>query len=256
MNVGHPVRRHRPPTRDEINLARGTRIKLQNAYIPETATVKVARELPPGRLSARSLQQRTAQRSAGMQPTVPPFTYTDRVRTTTPPLKVGIVQDVSGSQAGAAAAAVSGAWALANAATQIPDAKVAMVTFGNAVHCIIKPQTKVEQVPVVNANAGTEYFLESLKALEGELELMRPGAARLVVILTDGQLSFEDLHGRDAALYRLTQAGVKVLWMVTDGGSRHTPKKMPGLHIFTQASGNYSVIPNVICHEAVAALKK
>ena len=151
--------------------------------------MNVARVLPPGRLSTRSLQQRTRSEYAGMLPNVPPFTYTDRVQTTTPPLKVGIVQDVSASQAGAAECCGVRGVGAGESCHQIPDAKVAMVTFGNAVHSIIKPQTKVEKVPVVNTNAGTEYFLESLKALEGELELIRPGAARLVVILTDGQLT-------------------------------------------------------------------
>jgi hypothetical protein len=253
---GHPVIRYRTPTREEVNRARMTRRRLQSAYVPEKTVTKVTNPLPPGRMSTWALHQRNLQRRAGIVPTAEPYTYMDRKHVTTPPLKVGIVQDVSGSQSGAAAAAVSGAWSLAKAANDIPDAKIGMVSFGNDVHSIIKPLTKVTKVPVINANAGTHYFLDALRAIEGELELTRSGAARLLVILTDGDLAFHDIQGRDAALRRLTGFGVKVLWVDTDGYGNYLPRKMPGLHIFDKASGNYDSIPSVICHEAVTALTK
>lgn len=257
LATGHPVTGYRKPTKKEVSLARQTRIRLQTAYVPEKAVTKVAHELPPGRLSTWALHQRGLQRRAGIMPTATPYTYMERKHVTTPPLRVGIIQDVSGSQSAAAAAAVSGAWSLAKAANEIPDAKVAMVSFGNDVHSIIKPLTKVTGVPVINANAGTHHFLDSLRALEGELNLTRRGFARLVVILTDGEFySTEDIQGRDAALRRLTECGVKILWLDTDGHGQHLPVRMPGLHISQRASGNYAAIPNVICHEAVAALTK
>lgn len=252
----HPVIGYRQPTMSEVNLARATRKRLQAAYVPEKTATKVTSVMPPGRLSTRAMQQQAAQRSMGMVPSAEPFTYTDRRHVSTPPLKVGIIQDVSGSQSRAAAAAASGAWALAKAANEIPDAKVAMVSFGDEVSCIIKPLTKVTLVPKLEANAGTYYFLDSLDAVEGQLQLTRPGAARLVVVLTDGRFMDSDMNGKDAALRRLTSYGVKVLWMDTDGHGMYLPSRMPGLHIFDAASGNYDAIPNVICHEAVTALTK
>jgi len=255
-DYGHPVTGFRKPTMAEVNLARMTRRRLQSAYVPEKVVTRVKNELPPGRLSMWAMQQRKLQRNVGMQPTAEPFTYMDRKHVTTPPLKVGIIQDVSGSQSGAADAAVSGAWSLAKAANDIPDAKVAMVSFGNDVHSIIKPLTKVTLVPVIYAGAGTNYFLDSLRAIEGELDLTRKGSARLLVILTDGELNMTDMQGRDAALKRLTQHGVKILWLDTDGYGSHLPAKMPGLHISVKSSGNYDIIPGVICHEAVRALVK
>lgn len=256
QRIGHPVTGYRKPAPQEASLARETRSRLERAYAPEKVTTRITQATPPGKVSMRTMQQRRAQRSMGMLPSAEPFVYMDRRPVTTPPLKVGIIQDVSGSQSDAASAAVSGAWALAKAANDIPGAKVAMVTFGNDVHCIIKPQTRIGKVPVISANAGTYYFIDSLRAIEGELDLTSPGAARLVVILTDGQFAEHDLRYRDTALRRLTEHGVKILWMVTDYGTSYVPEKMPGLHIFTKASGNYSVIPRVICHEAVTALEK
>lgn len=254
----HPITGYRDPTPKEMTLARTTRRQLQAAYLPEKAVTKVTRQLPPGRLSMRSVQQLEAQTASGLMPDAEPFTYKDRQHVPTPPLKVGIIQDVSGSQGSAAAAAVSGAWSLAKATQMIADAEVAMVSFGDRVNAIISPREKLPKVPVLRTPYGTDYFLDALKALEGQLDLTRAGSARLVVILTDGYFSHGDLQGRDAALKRLTEFGVKFLWMVTDGGgdADYLPKKMAGVHIFKDASGNFDVVPKVINVEAVNALKK
>lgn len=253
-----PITGYRAPTTAELTLARTTRKNLQAAYVPERAITNVTRELPPGRLSVRTAQQLDAQRQMGLLPDAEPFTYKDRRHVVTPPLKVGIIQDVSGSQDSAAAAAASGAWSLARGALMLPDAEVAMVTFGDAVHAIIEPREKLSKVPVLRANSGTNYFLDALKAIEGELDLMRGGSARLLVILTDWYLNARDITGRDAALKRLAEAGVKILAMVTDGDGDegYVPAKMNGVHLFKEASGNYSIIPRVIAREAVNALKK
>lgn len=254
----HPITGYRDPTPKEMTLARTTRRQLQAAYLPEKAVTKVSRQLPPGRLSMRSVQQLDAQTASGLIPDAEPFTYKDRQHVPTPPLKVGIIQDVSGSQGSAAAAAVSGAWSLAKATQMIADAEVAMVSFGDRVNAIISPREKLPKVPVLRTPYGTDYFLDALKALEGQLDLTRAGSARLVVILTDGYFSHGDLQGRDAALKRLTDFGVKFLWFVTDGGGDpdYQPKPMPGVHIFKDASGNFEIVPKIINTEAVRALKK
>ncbi len=256
-NHSSPIIRYRPPTPGEMSLARTTRRQLQAAYLPERAVTKVTRALPPGRLSVRSVQQLDAQRQAGLLPDAEPFTYKDRQHVPTPPLKVGIIQDVSGSQQSAAAAAASGAWSLAKATQMIADAQVAMVSFGDSVQPIINPRSRLAQVPVLRTPYGTNYFLDALKAVEGELDLTRPGAARLVVILTDGCFTGYELSMRDRALKRLAGMGVKFLWMVTDdGGDDAVPGKIPGVHVYGEAAGHWDVIPKVICGEAVRALKK
>lgn len=255
-NMSHPVTGYRDPSPQELTLARTTRKQLEAAYLPERAVTRVTRVLPPGRLSMRAAQQQDAQLRAGLIPDAEPFTHKDRTHVPTPPLKVGIVQDVSGSQGQAANAAVSGAWSLAKAALMIADAEVAMVSFGDRVNAIIKPRERLKQVPVIQTPYGTDYFCDALQALEGMLDLMHPGTARLVVVLTDGHFSSRDTRDRDASLRRLTETGVKILWMDTDGNGTAVPAKTPGLHIFTKASGNYAIIPKVINTEAVNALKK
>jgi hypothetical protein len=205
----------------------------------------------------RSAQQLDAQRQAGLLPDAEPFTRKDRRHVPTPPLKVGIIIDVSSSQSAAAAAAASGAWSLAKATQMIADAEVAMVSFGDRVHPIIDPRRKLAKVPVLQTPYGTEYFLDALKVIEGELDLTRPGSARLVVVLTDGELSYTDLRNRDAALKRLTGMGVKFLWMVTAGDDPdRVPGKIPGVHVYREAAGKWDIIPKIINIEAVRALSK
>lgn len=253
----NPVTGYRDPTPQEMSLARLTKRRLLAAYVPERAVTKVTRPLPPGRLSTRVAQQLDAQHRTGSLPTAEPFTYKDRQHVTTPPLKVGIIQDVSSSQSGAAAAAASGAWSLAKATRMITDAQVAMVSFGDSVQPIINPRKKLGGVPILKTPYGTSHFVETLKAVEGQLDLTRPGAARLVVVLTDGEFDRYDLNHRDPALKRLTDHGVKILWVVTDGDyDGYLPGRNPGVHVFREAAGNYGVIPKMICGEAVYALKK
>jgi hypothetical protein len=253
-----PISGYRPPTPAELSLARTTRRQLQAAYLPERAVTKVTHTLPPGRLSMRAVQQLEAQDAAGLLPTVEPFTYKDRQHVPTPPLKVGIIQDVSASQSSAAAASASGAWSLAKATQMIADAEVAMVSFGDRVNPIINPRQRLKQVPIIRTPYGTNYFTQALQAIEGELDLTRAGAARLVVILTDGYFMAHDISQRDPAIKRLADMGVKFLWMVTDGDgdAEYTPYGIKGVHVYKDAAGHFDVIPKVINGEAVRALKK
>ena len=141
----NPITGYRDPTPAELTLARTTRRQLQAAYLPERAVTKVTRSLPPGRLSVRTVQQLDAQLQAGLLPDQEPFMYKDRQHVPTPPLKVGIIQDVSASQGSAAAAAASGAWSLAKATTMIADAEMAMVSFGDRVNVIFHPRQKASE---------------------------------------------------------------------------------------------------------------
>jgi hypothetical protein len=255
----HPVKSYRDPTGQEMTLARLARRWLEAAYVPERAVTRVNNQLPPGRLVTRAAMQGDAQMAAGLMPDAAPFTHKDRRHVPTPPLKVGIVQDVSGSQGGPAAAAVSGAWSLAKGTSSIEDAQVAMASFGDSVNAIFKPNVKMPKVPVLSTNYGTRYFLEALQAVEGVLNLTRSDSARLVVILTDGYLDRVDLAGRDAALKRLVDFGVHILWLRTSGdGDDHLPGngRMQGVHVYTKAANNFDIIPKLIVTEAVNALKK
>ena len=251
-----PLTGYRDATQEEMSLARVTRRALLAAYTPERAVTKTFTDLPPGRLVTSRARQVAAQRVMGIPVTVQPVKRKERRRVPVPPLKVGIIQDVSGSQDRAAAATVSGAWSLAKATEGIMDAQLAMVTFGDEIHGIISPRDKVPRVPVLSTPYGSHHLHEALMAIEGELNLMRQGYARLVVILTDGIHEPYQIGQREADLTRLRNAGVKVLWFVTDGGNwkQYTPD-IRGIRVHHESRGKFQVIPKLICTEAVNALK-
>ena len=77
-----------------------------------------------------------AQRAAGPIPTAEPFTRIVRRRITSPPLRLGVACDISGSMKALARPVASAAWILANAASHMPDALTATVAWGDRVHAV------------------------------------------------------------------------------------------------------------------------
>ncbi|WP_433236021.1 VWA domain-containing protein [Actinomadura nitritigenes] len=171
---------------------------------------------PPGRLSMRGALAADAQRAAGVTPTAEPFTRTVRRHVPAPPLRNGIACDVSGSMNAFAAPVASAAWIIARAAGHLPDAVSAAVIFGARVRALTRPGQTPAQVPVFAANDPCEDFTTAVDALDAALELTRPGAARLLVVVSDGK--FKDPHPTlgQQRLDRLTAAGCAVLWLAPD----------------------------------------
>ncbi|MCO5999766.1 VWA domain-containing protein [Actinoallomurus sp. WRP9H-5] len=170
-----------------------------------------------------------AQRAAGATPTAEPFTRTIRRHIPAPPLRVGIACDVSGSMHRFAAPVASAAWILARATAHIPDARSATVIFGDRVRPITHPGRAPRQVSEFSASDGTERFCHAIDALEAAVDLARPGAARLLVIVSDGVFRAEELTDGQQRITRLTRTGCAVLWLTPD--TTHYP--MHGAHTVT-----------------------
>jgi hypothetical protein len=245
---------YREPRSDELLLARKLRRELENAYAPERTVTRVNSIMPPGRPVMRQAMAAEAQRAAGVPETAEPFVQRRRRHVVTPPLKVGIVIDLSASQQGAADATSSGAWALARATAMIPDATVAMASFGGRPFGIIRPNEKVAKVPKLVADSSTYHFNDAVRAVEGTLDLTRPGSARLLVLLSDFDLS----DGRDdLMLTRLTKSGCRVLAVITPGGMHgNKPGRETGVRVTEAARSSVSSIPRILIRETVAALQE
>jgi uncharacterized protein with von Willebrand factor type A (vWA) domain len=155
-----------------------------------------------------------AQRAAGAMPTAQPFTRTTRATVPTPPLRLGIACDVSGSMIEFAGPVASAAWILAHAAhhTTVP-ATTATVIFGQHVRPIVHPGTPPTQVTEFRANDLYEAADEALDALDGALSLSRPGAARLLVIVSDGLWQEPPRRAAQAHVDRLRRSGCGLLWL-------------------------------------------
>jgi hypothetical protein len=176
----------RAPTPAEQAAARRLTRALRQAATRDRTATTLTSPTPPGRLRMRAALAADAQRAAGTHPTAEPFTRTVHRHVPSPPLRVGIACDVSGSMKAFAGPAASAAWILARAASLIPGAQTATVTYGNDVRPITRPGRTPAKVAEFTAPDGTEKFRKAVDALDGALDLSRPGDARLLVIISDG----------------------------------------------------------------------
>ncbi|GAB3971349.1 hypothetical protein GCM10029978_046370 [Actinoallomurus acanthiterrae] len=218
----------RPPTPAEQGAARQLARHLKAAAHRERVSVTTTSAAPPGRLRMRGALAADAQRAAGATPTAEPFTRTTHRHVPTPPLRVGIACDVSGSMHRFAAPVASAAWILARATAHIADARSATVIFGNHVRALTHPGRAPAQVTEFSASDGRERFCKAIDALEAAVDLTRPGAARLLVIVSDGLFKGDELPGGQDRITRLTRAGCAVLWLTPD---KKENRPMDGAHV-------------------------
>jgi hypothetical protein len=141
-----------------------------------------------------------------------------------PPLRVGIACDVSGSMWAVAPAVASAAWILARAVSHVTDAKAATVIYGNHVRPLTHPGQAPTHVQDFPAADGTERFTRAIDALDAAVDLTRPGAARLLVIVSDGCYTPSELDTGQHRITRLRATGCGILWI----GLNHATRAMPG----------------------------
>ena len=206
----------RPPTPEERAAARVLGRALDTAGVRERVAVKSTSDMPPGRLRMRGVRAAEAQRAAGATVTAEPFTRITRTPVPTPPLRLGVACDVSGTMGWARAHVASAAWILADAArhTRVP-AQTASVIFGHNVRPLTRPGAAPAEVTEFRSNDNWEDIPTAIDALDGALGLSRPGAARLLVVVSDGR--FRDQPRRDGQkrLDRVRATGCAVLWLTT-----------------------------------------
>lgn len=207
---------NRPPTAAERTAARVLARALSTAGIRDRVVTKTTSPTPPGRLRMRGALAADAQRAAGALPTAEPFTRTTRTPVPTPPLRLGIACDVSGSMHRLAPAVASTAWILAHAAhhTTVP-ADTATVIFGHHVRPITRPGIPPARVTEFSATDDWEDIPTAIDALDGALGLSRPAAARLLVIISDGYFPEHIRRDGQQRLDRLRAAGCGLLWLTT-----------------------------------------
>ncbi|MEU5259761.1 vWA domain-containing protein [Amycolatopsis sp. NPDC021455] len=240
----------RPPTPEERTAARVLARALDTTGTRERVAVRSTSEVPPGRLRMRGVRAAEAQHAAGAVVTAEPFTRTIRTPVTVPPLRVGIACDVSGSMGWARAHVASAAWILANAArhTRVP-ADAASVIFGNHVRPLTHPGKPPAEVTEFRSNDDYEDIPRALDALDGALGLSRPGAARLVVIVSDGKYCHDPRCAGQKKLDRLRASGCAVLWLTTS--DTDTPLSGATVHVLTDPT----TAARAIGHAATAALR-
>ena len=208
----------REPREAEKAAARRLTRTLRDATAGRRDTVTVTSPVPPGRLSMREVLAADAQRAAGARPTAEPFTRTRSRRVPAPPLRVGIACDISGSMGAFTGPVASAAWILARAASAPArrDHRHRLVR-ASSVHALTHPGQAPARVTDFAAPDGTEQLCRAIDALDGALGLSRPGAARLLVIVSDClPHAPSETAGAQRRITRLAKAGCGVIILRPD----------------------------------------
>lgn len=193
------------------------------AYRERIETVRTS-PAPPGRLSMRGALARDAQRAAGATPTAEPWVATTRRHAPSPPLRIGIAVDISGSMYMATGPIASAAWILAKAAASTdPDSKTATVAFDHTLTAITRPGRTPAAVTEFDAPFGGHDLAGAIDALDGGLQLARPGTGRLLVIASDGYHAPHEELAAAERINRLLAHGCAVLQLAFDPDSLHIP---------------------------------
>ena len=239
----------RPPAAAEQAAARRLARALRAAASPERTTATIRSATPPGRLAMREALAASAQRAAGARPAAEPFTRTLRRRVPAPPLRAGIACDVSGSMSAFAGPVASAAWITSRAASLITGTRTATVTYGERVRPVTRPGRAPSGVTEFAATDGTEMFCQAIDALDYALDLSRPGAARLLVIVSDGQYTPGERRDGQQRITRLASHGCAILWLAPG-----TPWDQPMDHARTLTLDDPDATADAIARAATRAL--
>lgn len=220
-----PVIGTRPPTPTEKAAAGQLAKALRAAAYRERITTVIPSPAPPGRLNMRQALARDAQRAAGATPTAMPWTRAVHRPNPTPPLRVGIAVDVSGSMGIASAPMASAAWIVARAtALTDPDSRAATVAYDMTLTAINAPGRTPHQVSEFAARGMGHRLAEAIDTLDAGLGLTAPGAGRLLVIASDGYYSPGEAARAAMRIKALRDAGCAVLWLAF----APDPRPLPG----------------------------
>lgn len=221
----NPVTGTRRPTAAEQKAAARLSRALRAAAYRERTEERTTSPTPPGRLNMRAALARDAQRAAGSVPTAEPFTHTRRRNSPTPPLRVGIAVDVSGSMRAACAPVASAAWIVARAAALTdPDSRTATIAYDRHLTALTRPTHRApERVTTFDATGGHHNLGDAIDALDHGLDLSRPGAGRLLVIVTDARYNSDETAQAVTRVKQLTAAGCAALQLTLTAESRHLP---------------------------------
>ncbi|MEY9861401.1 hypothetical protein ABH935_007042 [Catenulispora sp. GAS73] len=232
----NPITGSREPKRSERKEAGKLARALRQAAYRERASIPTTSAAPPGRLIMRQALARDAQKAAGAVPTAEPWRHTRRLTTPTPPLRVGIAVDVSGSMKPAVGPIASATWILARAAAATdPDSRTATVAYDSGLTAINRPGRTPRQVVNFAAEGGQQALAEAIDVLNVGLELTRPGAGRVLVAATDGVYSTPELETAAERIAYLISTGCAVLQLHV--GESETYVRLPGAQFLRVTRG-------------------
>jgi hypothetical protein len=199
-----------PATAKQSQGAEALRLRLLEWFMPERSAARVDQVLPPGRLNGRMAVKRAGEKAAGTMPTATPWRHVARRMIPTPPLRAGMVVDVSGSMNDLAPASREIAYRFSTALSGLPDARFRGMLAGESTALL---QSKPRQIPHYEYRHGCERVDLACHDLVERLALLRRGNARLLIIISDGRFSPVEQTGTISAMRQVIKAGGRVLWI-------------------------------------------
>jgi hypothetical protein len=209
----------RSPNGQERNSAVKIAKALERAKYRERGVIEIGSVVPPGKLNTRRIIQAKALEQKGIHTQPKAFSKKVRKHTDEPTLSVGVMVDISGSMSSAMNPMASTAWIMSEAVRRV-QGRCAMVYYGSDVFPTLKAGQRLKDVNVYSAPDGTEKFDRAFRALDGALNLLNGEGARLLVVVSDGHYTNEEMESAKAWVARCSKNGVAVLWLpIGDNGA-------------------------------------
>ena len=209
----------RSPNGQERNSAVKIAKALERAKYRERGAIEIGSIVPPGKLNTRKIIQAKALEQKGIFTQPKAFSKKVRKHTDEPELSVGVMVDISGSMSSAMNPMASTAWIMGEAVRRV-QGRCAMVYFGSDVFPTLKAGQRLKEVNVYSAPDGTEKFDRAFRALDGALNLLNGEGARLLVVVSDGHYTSDEMESAKAWVARCSKNGVAVLWLpIGDNGA-------------------------------------
>lgn len=207
-------RKRREATDAERQMAVRMADAIRRARFRERDKVNVLSERPPGRLQGREAMLYTAQRSMRMKTTAKPFKTRLSHYTEEPPLKAGIMTDVSGSMKALTGFATALSWAMASSLEGI--GKSISVAYNSQVTVLNAPGEFPPHPYPLSAAGGGEDWRTAFSLVDGSLNLTMGRGARLLFVISDGEYAPAQVDAARDAVRRLERGGAKVIWFAPE----------------------------------------
>lgn len=235
-------------TPEQKRRADSLRDRLLEWFLPERSAGQHDNELPPGRLNGRMAIKRQAQRAAGIPPTAEQWRHVTRKMVPTPPLRAGLIVDVSGSMRSMAPVSREIAYRFAQALGQLPDARFRGYLAGWGV---APWQSKPGKVPHYEYHHNQQNVNVAGQELMKSLALMKRGNARLLVVISDGNIfdavytDQKELSEMTAVMDKILNTGGHILWL-SYKGRKMNEKEGEWRHDGREPFRRYRMVPGTL----------
>lgn len=204
----------RTASAEEKTGANRLRERLLPYFLPERSSARLDRVVPPGRLRGSVALRAAAQDSMGLPPAAEPWRFTDRRIIPVPPLRAGLVLDVSGSMSYLQPVSQGIAYRFGTALSRLPDALFRGALTGEGSAAL---QQKPGMVAGYQFHHGQEDVHLGVADVTARLDLYRRDAARLLIVVSDCVLTQHEAREETPVLLRrLTESGCRVLWLAPE----------------------------------------